>query len=162
MRASTIISAVAFAALSVAESSVTSIPYSNPATSYLTQTDSNGVITGQPSVATSMPGAVTTQPGVVTSQPDAASIPALSSGMNTVVMGNRTQTYNVVNNSTVLVTPTPTAATTTGGSGSGSGSGSSGSKTGSGSSSTSSGAADNIKLASGALAGAGAVFALFL
>ena len=40
----------------------TSVPYSNPFTSYLSQTDSMGVVTGMPSVVTSQPAAVTEQP----------------------------------------------------------------------------------------------------
>ena len=52
-------------------STTSTAPYENPFTSYTTQTDSLGVITGQPSV-------VTSQPEVVTSQPPSATLPILS------------------------------------------------------------------------------------
>lgn len=143
--------------------SVSSVPYSNPETSYTTETNSLGVITGQPTPVTTQPGL----PAAVTSQPAAASIYAgLSQGLNTVIAGNRTLTVNVSGNSTSVVTPTPTTQSTlttntaSGTTGTGS---ASGSKTGSSSSSTSSGAAaDVVKMASGALVGAAGVFALFL
>jgi hypothetical protein len=57
----------------------TTAPYTNAFTSYLTQTNSLGVITGMPAVATAqsaLPPAVTTQPEAVTSQPEVATIPA--------------------------------------------------------------------------------------
>jgi len=55
--------------------------YSNPATNYLSETDSDGVVTGQPS------GTVGTQPAVVTSQPDAAIVPAgLPTGLTTIAL----------------------------------------------------------------------------
>jgi hypothetical protein len=57
----------------------TTAPYTNAFTSYLTQTNSLGVITGMPAVATAqsaLPSAVTTQPEAVTSQPEVATIPA--------------------------------------------------------------------------------------
>lgn len=49
----------------------TSESYENPFTIYTTQTNSLGVITGQPSV-------VTSQPDVVTSQPPSATLPSVS------------------------------------------------------------------------------------
>lgn len=133
------------------------VPYSNPETSYITETNSLGVITGMPTAVTTQPG----QPSAVTTQPAAASIYAgLSSGLNTVVVGNRTLTVNVSGNQTSVVTPTPTTQSSNG-AGTTTGSGS-GTKTGSSSSSTSSGAAAVVKMASGALAGAAGIFALFL
>ncbi|KAJ5247168.1 hypothetical protein N7468_002151 [Penicillium chermesinum] len=76
----------------------TSVP-PNPETQYLTETNSLGVPTGQPSVITSQPAVVTSQPAVVTSQTAAASIPAgltapvvtpvTNSGSTTLVTGTR-------------------------------------------------------------------------
>ena len=43
-------------------SSTTTVPYENPFTSYLSMTNSVGVVTGMPSVVTSQPSAVTSQP----------------------------------------------------------------------------------------------------
>jgi hypothetical protein len=135
--------------------STTSIPYSNPLTSFLTQTDSNGVVTGQPTL-------VTSQPAEYTDQVSPASIYAgLSQGLNTVVAGNRTMTVEVSGSVTSVVTPTPTVAQTTSASG---GTGSSGgSSTASATESgKSSGAAAVARMGAGALVGAGAVFAVFL
>ena len=133
----------------------TSIPYSNPETSFITQTDSNGVVTGQPSV-------VTSEPVESTDELQPASIYAgLSQGLNTVVAGNMTMTVDVSGSVTSVVTPTPTmAATTSASAGTGSSGGSNtASATASG---KSSGAAAVARMGAGALVGAGAVFAVFL
>lgn len=60
---------------SESSSSISAPPYSNPATQYLTQTDSRGVITGQPTVPAGGPP-VTTQPPVETQVGTLATIPA--------------------------------------------------------------------------------------
>jgi hypothetical protein len=148
---------LALAALISAQdtNSTTSIPYSNAATSFLTETDSNGVVTGQP-----------TLPAAVTSQPSAAIVPAgFTSGVTTVTAGNSTYTVSVGNGVTSLVrsTPTPTTQVTAAGSGSGSGSGASASgSSASASSSSGAAAAGHIKAGVGALAAAGGFFAIFL
>jgi hypothetical protein len=168
MYTSTLLS-VAFAAVAAAQSTlVTSVSYDNPLTAYLTQTDSNGVITGmptQPAVVTSIPtqpAVVTSQPGVVTSQPLVASIYAgLTTGTNTVLVGNQTQTvfFSGDITSVIKATPTPTAAKSSGGS---SGSGTSASGSAASASSSGSSASGHIKAGAGALVGAGALFAAFL
>jgi len=135
----------------------TSIPYSNIETLYTTETNSLGVVTGMPDPVTTQPG----QPAEVTSQPAAASIYAgLSQGLNTVVVGNSTVTVDVNGNQTSIVSST-TQSTAASASAATTGS-ATGSATGSSSTSKSSSAAANIKLASGALAGAAGLFAVFL
>jgi hypothetical protein len=47
-----------------ATTTTSSPPYTNPFTSYTTETNSLGIITGMPSVVTSMPAVVTSQPSV--------------------------------------------------------------------------------------------------
>jgi hypothetical protein len=143
----------ALAALTAAQNTDTTtatvVSVDNPNTQYLTETDSNGVITGMPTVATSQPG----QPAVVTSQPDVASIYAgLSSGLNTVLVGNQTLTVSVSGTLTSVVkaTPTPTSSPGSGGASGGSATGSSSSK----------GAAATGQVAAGALIGAAGVFAM--
>jgi len=159
---------LAIAAVASAQSSASSasvVSNDNPLTTYLTQTNSLGVITGiptQPAVVTSIPA----QPAVVTSQPILASIYAgLTTGLNTVVVGNQTQTVLISSGLTSVVksTPTPTVASGTAGGAAGSG-GSGGTASASASKSGSSGssAASHIKVGAGALAGAGAIFALLL
>jgi hypothetical protein len=145
--------------------SISTPPYSNPNTAYLTETNSLGVVTGMPSVVTSQPAGAT----AVTSQPLAASVYAgLTTGLNTIPLGNTTATVFFSGSVTSVVrsSPTPSAS---GGSGSGSGSGSSGSAGSGGASGTtsakassSSAAAAHIMAASGALGFAGAFFAIFL
>jgi len=143
------ISAAASAATSVSE---------DPLNSYLTMTNSNGVITGIPT----QPAVVTSQPSVVTSQPLPASIYAgLTTGLNTVIVGNQTVSVSIGSGITSIVksTPKPTAASSTGGSGA------SGSGTASGSAagaSSSGSAATHFKAGAGALAGFGAMFAFLL
>ncbi|KAH8881109.1 hypothetical protein GQ53DRAFT_812855 [Thozetella sp. PMI_491] len=121
--------------------------YENPLTSLLTQTNSDGVITGGAAtiLITSQPPVVTSQPGVETSQPPVATIPAgLPDGEHTIVLpvGNGTgvTSFTVSVGPSTTVVLTPEASTTAGkptGSGSGSGS-SSGSPTGSSTSSSAS------------------------
>jgi len=178
MRASIFISAPIFAIAALAQSdssaiSSSSYSYDNPFTSYLTQTNSLGVITGQPAPATSIPtqpGVVTTQPAVVTSQPLPATLPALSSGFNTIIVGNSlnqtsTLTVSVGNATTSILTPassTPASgsAGTTGGAAATSGA--SGTPTGSATATKSSGAAAALHVAGGAFVGVGAFVAAFL
>lgn len=60
---------------STTSTSISTPPYSNPATQYLTQTNSLGVVTGQPTLpAGGLP--VTTQPAVDTQVGTVATIPA--------------------------------------------------------------------------------------
>ncbi|KAI0436838.1 hypothetical protein F4803DRAFT_200320 [Xylaria telfairii] len=96
--------------------------YSNPATTLLTQTNSDGIITGLPGAAeTSQPAVVTSQPAVVTSIPDVATIPAgLPAGTTTITQGNSSFVISVGPSTTVVLTSTTTTskgASGTGGSG---------------------------------------------
>lgn len=165
--------------------------YSNPATAYLTQTNSDGVVTGQPTASAG------TQPAVVTTQPAVDTVPA---GLTTVpgvetipagVSGTRIITYNGtagITSFTVVGSNTSTtvlgggvatggssgAAETTGRNGqttggrrptgTNGGSDASGSASGTASSSTSTdnAAASNMHLASGGLIGLAALFAALL
>ncbi|KAF2746577.1 hypothetical protein M011DRAFT_445516 [Sporormia fimetaria CBS 119925] len=86
-----------------------------PQTSFLTMTNSQGVITGMPPVETSqppVPPAVTSQPAVETSVGEAASIPAVGTGVHTLLVQgtagvNSTQTIVVsANNSTTVIQTT--------------------------------------------------------
>ncbi|KJY01998.1 hypothetical protein TI39_contig265g00022 [Zymoseptoria brevis] len=172
-------------AVTSSSSSISIPPYSNPNTQYLTQTNSNGVITGMPSAAVA-----------VTSQPILATIPAgLPQGVTTypLVVGNNSVTYftiSVGSSTTVVLGGLPSGVTSvagagstgSSGSGSGSGSGSSGGRSssssrpsgssgneasntssGSGSSASSEGAASsNMVIASGAVMGLGAFIAALL
>ncbi|KAJ4367449.1 hypothetical protein N0V83_007032 [Neocucurbitaria cava] len=176
MRSSIFVSAVAFAVASAQSSSVDPFPQ----TSLLAQTNSLGVVTGQPPVATSQPtqpAANTVQPNLpsaVTTQPLVNSIPAVGTGVHTLLLPgpasnvNSTQTVVVsANNSTTVVLAPATAsdasATGSGGSSGSKTSGASGSATGSGSASSSTGAAaHNVKAAAGGLVGVGAFLAAFL
>jgi len=123
-------------------------------TNYLTQTNSLGVVTGQPPVATVIPGI----PAAVTSQPLVASIPALANGTTTLTHANQTYTVFVSGSVTSLITRASTSAGASGASGSGArnatGSGASGA--------ASTGAAATGSIAAGALVMAGGVFAAFL
>ncbi|RWA09148.1 hypothetical protein EKO27_g5940 [Xylaria grammica] len=82
--------------------------YSNPATTLLTQTNSDGIITGLPSEAeTSQPAVVTSQPAVVTSIPGVATIPAgLPAGTTTITQGNSSFVISVGPSTTVVLTST--------------------------------------------------------
>lgn len=168
-----------FAAAAFAQDSSSSSIDEHPQTTFLQQTNSLGVVTGQPSVITSQP----TNPAVISTQPEAAtsvglpaSIPAVGSGITTIVVGgpstapNATQTLVVsANNSTTIILSSPTSS---GASGSGSGatgtgatgsdaSGSGGSQTGSGTA-QSTGAAATMKAVAGSVVGVGAFMAAFL
>jgi hypothetical protein len=160
-----------------------------PQTSYLQQTNSLGVVTGMPAVATSIPSqpavvtsqpavvteqpsVVTEQPSVVTSQPPVVSIPAVGTGIHTVVLppmsGSNSSNTVVVsaNNSTTVLLNT--------GSPSGSGlsgsatrtptgpSGSDASKSSSATGAQSSGAAATMGALAGSVVGVGAFMAAFL
>ncbi|KAH9904386.1 hypothetical protein F4778DRAFT_732287 [Xylariomycetidae sp. FL2044] len=119
--------------------------YSNPATALLTQTNSDGIITG---VATGD----FTQPAVVTSQPDVATIPAgLPEGMTTLVIpysGSVTSVAVSVGASTTVVEG-GSVATATGDSASPSATGSSSSDDDSSSSSDSATGTDSSDSATG-------------
>jgi hypothetical protein len=156
MQYSTAFLTLALAALSSAQMtlSTTTIPLpDNPNTHLLTETDSNGVVTGQATVDTAIP----TQPAVVTNQPLPASIYAgLPEGLNTVTInGNQTLTVSVSGTSYSVVTSTPTPSKT-----GGSGSGSSGN--GTANTSSSAGAGATAKAAMGAVAGVAGMFAVLL
>ncbi|KAF2199021.1 hypothetical protein GQ43DRAFT_482827 [Delitschia confertaspora ATCC 74209] len=168
MRASILFSAPLFAAAALAQS--TSVD-EHPQTTYLTQTNSLGVVTGQPAVATSQPPqppAATSQPAVVTTQPDAASIPALGSGVHTVpqVSGNSTSflTVSISNTTTSFFSPTikPSGSTTGSVTRSPSGTDASGSPTGTATTSSSTGAAATMRAMAGGVVGVGAFVAAFL
>lgn len=170
----------------------TTVPYTNGFTSYLTQTNSLGVVTGMPEVAT----AQSDLPPAVTSQPAVATIPAglpegntyllinisrsltsfeVSVGSSTTVVVNAPESASIV---TGTGTETGTAASSTGSSDddSESSSGSSASSTrgssSSGSSASGSGAAEStgsadssagrVTLASAGVLGFGALVAAFL
>lgn len=178
----------AFVAAAFAQSETSSVdPF--PQTSYLAQTNSLGVVTGQPAAATSIPDqpaadtSIPTQPAAVTSQPPVdtdvglpASIPAIAPGSIytiPVANGNATKTYVLsANNSTTLIlnqsTPGSSAASNsaspTGSGASASGTGRpSGSGTASGTGAqNSAGAAANLKAAAGSMVGFGAFVAAFL
>ncbi|KAI3324017.1 hypothetical protein HD806DRAFT_81330 [Xylariaceae sp. AK1471] len=98
--------------------------YSNPVTTLLTQTNSDGIITGLPSsgpaAETSQPSVVTSQPAVVTSIPAVATIPAgLPTGTTAIIQGNSSFVISVGPSTTVVLTSTSTAsddASNTGGS----------------------------------------------
>merc|ERR1712072_662186 len=83
-----------------AMTSSSSYSYSNDATQYLTQTDSRGVITGQPAAATSQPS----PPAGASTQPQVATVPAaLPTGINTIAYGNESSFLVSVGSSTTSV-----------------------------------------------------------
>lgn len=90
-----------------------------PQTSFLPQTNSDGVVTGQPAVETSIPSqpnADSSIPALDTSVGIPASIPAVASGINTILVPgeNRNQTRTLIvsaNNSTTIVLGAPATAT---------------------------------------------------
>ncbi|KAI1157127.1 hypothetical protein F4825DRAFT_400782 [Nemania diffusa] len=144
--------------------------YSNPVTSLLTQTNSDGIITGLPSslpsAATSQPSVVTSQPAVVTSIPAVATIPAgLPVGTTAIIQGNSSFVISVGPSTTVVLTSTSTTsedASNTGGSTATDGSSPS-STSGSGSSSSETpGAAAGVVPASFGLVSFGALIAALL
>ncbi|KAK8051538.1 hypothetical protein PG993_002923 [Apiospora rasikravindrae] len=94
--------------------------YSNPATAYLTQTNSDGIVTGMPS--NSVDTAIPTQPKAETSQPPVATIPAgLGTGAHTLTINassGLTSFTISVGSSTTAVVGSPsgiTGVTTSGG-----------------------------------------------
>ncbi|KAH8628835.1 hypothetical protein IG631_16092 [Alternaria alternata] len=153
-----------------------------PQTTYLTQTNSLGVVTGMPAADTSIatqPDAVTSQPAAVTTQPVPADIPAVGPGVHTLTLAGtgtgsmvnstRTVTVSANNSTTVALVASPTNsdadATGSGASRSGAdatGSDASGTATGSGAGADATGAAVNVKAAAGSLVGFGAFMAAFL
>jgi hypothetical protein len=166
--------------VSSAAAAVTSSIDAFPQTSFLTATNSLGVVTGQPAADTAIPtqpaadSAIPTQPAVETNVGTAVTIPAVGTGIQTIAIpsGNGTATITVsANNSTTVILGAPTGsasgsgadasntASTTRGSHSGS---VSGSPTGSGASSSSTAGASNIKVAAGSMVGFGAFVAAFL
>jgi len=115
MRASIFLSGAAFAVAAFAQDS--SSVDAHPQTTFLTQTNSLGVVTGQPSVITaipSQPSQALSQPNVATSVGVAATIPDLGPGLHTYAYGIGTNHTTLivfsanVNGSTSFVTPTPT------------------------------------------------------
>jgi hypothetical protein len=180
MRASIFVSAIAFAVASAQDSSPSSSIDPAPQTTYHTQTNSLGVVTGMPEADTSIasqPDAATSQPAVVTTQPVPADIPAVGPGVHTLTLAgtgtgsmvNSTRTVTVsANNSTtvaLVASPTSSDADATGSGASGSGAdatGSDASATGSGAGADATGAAVNVKAAAGSIVGFGAFMAAFL
>ena len=85
--------------LAIALNVFTSVAFSrftdNPNTQFLTETDSNGVITGQPVVGTS--------------QPATATIPPLGTGTQTVTVGGTTYTLAIEGSTTILLSGTSTS-----------------------------------------------------
>ncbi|KNG48699.1 alpha beta-hydrolase [Stemphylium lycopersici] len=181
MRASVFVSAIAFAVASAQDDSSSIDPA--PQTTYLTQTNSLGVVTGMPAPDTSiasMPNAVTSQPAVITTQPVPADIPAVGTGITTLTLAgtgtgsmvNSTRTIVVsANNSTTvaLVSTTASGAEATGsGSSDSDATGTDADATGTDATGTgadspdSTGAASNVKVAAGSLVGFGAFMAAFL
>ncbi|KAI9670681.1 MAG: hypothetical protein M1831_005901 [Alyxoria varia] len=172
------------------DSSVSIPPYSNPNTQYLTQTNSRGVVTGQPTdipaVATYIPEAATSPAGsnlpepsdVVDSiygnprstGPGSSGSPALPTGSALSALSSVLSGATASN--TRMGGATPTASGGMGGStpgstpgsdsGSDSSSGSSGSSTSSSSGSSESGAAPALQVGTGLLGAVGVVFAAFL
>lgn len=168
------------------------MPYTNGFTSYLTQTNSLGVVTGMPEVAT----AQSALPPAVTSQPAVATIPAGLPEGNTYLLINISRSLTSfevsVGSSTTVVVDAPESATIVTGTGtetgtaavssatgsssddsessSGSsstrGSSSGSSASGSGASASSTGTADSsagrVTLASAGVLGFGALVAAFL
>ncbi|KAF2729765.1 hypothetical protein EJ04DRAFT_446509 [Polyplosphaeria fusca] len=150
-----------------------------PQTSFLTQTDSRGVVTGMPAPATSVgvaDSSIAVQPPVQTSQPPVNSIPAVGTGVHTLLLpGSANSTRTVVvsanNSTTVELTPTPSDAS---GSGAATGtnakttgadaseSGAQGSQTTGASGSQSTGAAPTMGALAGGIVGVGALVAAFL
>ena len=129
----------------------------NPATQYLTQTDSAGVVTGMPAVETSQPS----NPDAITEQPALATLPALPDGETTLTFNNRTYTVNVSGDKTSIVSPTPTPSSS-GDDSNGDGSDSGSDSDGSSSASEGAAAVATGKMAAGALVAAAGVFAALL
>ncbi|KAL9046155.1 MAG: hypothetical protein Q9214_000940 [Letrouitia sp. 1 TL-2023] len=119
---SSIVLTLPLAALAFAQSS-DSAAYTNPFTSYLSQTNANGVVTGQPVPATSQVGAVTSQPEVVTTQPA-----VVTSVPTSVPIPTGPQGIPGAANGTTLV-PVGTGGSGSSPSGTGSGAGSGGNST---------------------------------
>ncbi|KAI1175561.1 hypothetical protein F4777DRAFT_549732 [Nemania sp. FL0916] len=147
--------------------------YSNPVTTLLTQTNSDGIITGIQSgngpAETSQPAVVTSQPDVVTSIPAVATIPAgLPVGTTTITQGNSSFAISVGSSTTVILTSSSTTsqdASNTGTSTPTDGSNPSSSSGASGSSSSPTetpGAAAGVVPASFGLASLGALIAALL
>ena len=115
---------------------MSTIPYTNAFTSYLTQTNSLGVVTGMPAVET----AQSALPPAVTSQPEVATIPAgLPEGV-THIMQNISRSLTSfevsVGSSTTVVVNAPSDVTIVTGSGTETGAAATASSTGSSSSSS--------------------------
>ncbi|KAI1123855.1 hypothetical protein F5Y10DRAFT_43445 [Nemania abortiva] len=143
--------------------------YSNPATTLLTQTNSDGVITGLPSggtaAETSQPAVETSQPAVVTSMPPVATIPAgLPTGTTTIAQGNSSFVISVGPSTTVVLTSTSTTsddASNTSGSTPTDGSSSSSASSGSSPTETPNAAAGLVPASVGLVSFAALVAALF-
>lgn len=177
MRYSALLAAPIFAAAALAQSSTGD---DFPQTTFLQQTNSLGVVTGQPAPATSIPdqpSAVTTQPPQDLSQPPVETIPAVGTGVNTILIPGpsnttRTLTVSANNSTTVILSPTRAStsnkpATGTDSAGRPTGTDSNGNPTtgtaaDSTASATSTGAAATMKAMAGSVIGIGAFAAAFL
>ena len=150
--------------------------YSNPATKFLTETNSAGVVTGLPGQS-GQPEAVTSQPAVVTSQPPVATLPAaLPSGYNTIYLNVSSHLTSITvsagkSTTTILgdadVSTVGPGGHQTGGAGRPHGGspthgGQQASSASASASSTETGAASNMKVASAGMLGLGALFAALL
>jgi len=184
MRASIFISASAFAVAAFAQDSSSSID-AFPQTTFLTQTNSLGVVTGQPSVMTSIPAQgsqALSQPPVATSVGVAATIPDLGPGLHTYAYGQGTNSTTLivfsanVNGSTSFVTPPATSSQSGGVAGVTGTNGvftptqtgtdgkliTTASQTGSATGAASTGAAATMRAVAGSVVGVGAFMAAFL
>jgi len=154
--------------------------YNNPATAYLTETNSAGVITGEPGQST-----IETQPAAVTSQPQVATIPAGISGTRVITINGTSgltsftvsggkKTTEILGGAQVSTAgassgmeassggASPTGHGHNGGGASGNGNGNSGSGASSSSSSTGGAAPTGLKVAGAGVIGLGAFVAALL
>lgn len=162
-----------FAAAALAQES--SSTDNHPQTHRLTETDSRGVVTGQPTVVTSIPDqppAETSIPAQATSVGEVVNIPAVGTGVTTIIRAdtarpNATETIVVsANKDTTVILSTVGQTTSTSPTGSGSrptGSGAEESGTPTESDATESpGAAATMRAMAGSVVGFGAFVAAFL
>jgi hypothetical protein len=178
MRASIFISASAFAVAAFAAESSSIDPA--PQTTFLAQTNSFGVVTGQPAAASSIPNQPSqalSQPPVATSVGNAASIPDYGPGLHTYAQGQGTNSTTLIvfsansNGSTTVyqATPTPSGAKVTGTDGkvtpvasSTVATGTDGKPAAGATSTSSTGAAATMRAVAGSVVGVGAFVAAFL
>lgn len=187
MRAVAVLPVFAAAVFAQSESAAApSVSLEFPQTTFLTQTNSRGVVTGQPAVETNQPGqppADTSIPPVETNVGTAATIPAVGTGIVTLLLPgtagpNSTQTVVVsANNSTTIVLGNGGAEPTASVTGTGTeapeatetGADSTGTETGTATGTVSgtatpdeTGAAANLRAVAGSVVGLGAFVAAFL